>query len=143
MKTHLLSLTPTEFCDATHACPEGRRFAVKYKTMSAVWRACKRVDWLVWILNAIDAEPDEKACRLYMVWCARNTPLADGRTTAALLTDPRSVAALQVGKLPPALPATAPTLCARLRPLVLAASCSSSGTTNSPARMFGRPTQSW
>jgi len=98
MKTALLKLSPARFCDVTNACAEGREFATKHKTMSAVWRACPRVDWLCWILNAIDAEADEKAVRLYMVWCARNTPLADGRTTGALLTDPRSVAACDMAE---------------------------------------------
>jgi len=98
MKTHLLKLTPAKFCDATDACEEGRKFAVKYKTMAAVWRNCPRVDWLCWILNATEAPADEKAVRLYMVWCARNTPLADGRTTLALLTDKRSTDALDVAE---------------------------------------------
>jgi hypothetical protein len=66
--------------------------------MAAVWRNCNRIDWLVWILNTIDAPTDEKACRLYIVWCARNTPLPDGRTMGALLTDPRSLATLAVAK---------------------------------------------
>jgi len=98
MKTHLLKLTPAKFCDATDACEEGRKFAVKYKTMAAVWSNCPRVDWLCWILNQLDVPPDEKAVRLYMVWCARNTPLADGRTTLALLTDKRSTDALDVAE---------------------------------------------
>jgi hypothetical protein len=98
MKTQLLKLTPKQFCAETGACSEGAKFALCHKTMAQVWRACPHVDWLVWILNAIDAPQDEKACRLYMVWCARNTPLADGRTTSALLTDPRSLAALDVAE---------------------------------------------
>jgi len=98
MKTHLLKLTPAKFCDATDACEEGCKFAVKYKTMAAVWRNCPRVDWLCWILNQLDVPPDEKSVRLYMVWCARNTPLADGRTTLDLLTDKRSTDALDVAE---------------------------------------------
>ena len=98
MKTHLLSLSPADFCKATKACEEGAEFAAKYATMAEVWDACNRVDWLVWMLNVIDAPQDEKACRLYMVWCARNTPLADGRTTGALLSDPRSLSALDVAE---------------------------------------------
>lgn len=112
MKTRLLSLTPAEFCAATDACFEGRKFATGHATMAQVWEACPRVDWLVWILNAIDAPADEKACRFYMVWCARNTPLADGRTTGALLTDPRSLAALEVAEKHAAGQATAEELAA-------------------------------
>jgi len=98
MKTHLLSLSPAEFCKATKACSDGAEFATKHATMRDVWDACQRVDWLVWMLDAIDAPQDEKACRLFMVWCARNTPMSDGRTTGALLSDPRSLAALDVAE---------------------------------------------
>jgi hypothetical protein len=96
MKTYLLKLSPADFCEATRACAEGAAFACQRSTMSAVWDACHRADWLCWILEKIDAPSDAKAVRLYMVWCARNTPLADGRTTSALLTDPASLLALEV-----------------------------------------------
>ena len=98
MKTELLNLTPKEFCRITEACSDGIRFALKYKTMKSVWEHCERVDWLCWILNTLDVPADEKACRLYMIWCARNTPLADGRTTLALLTEQRSLDALSVAE---------------------------------------------
>lgn len=98
MNTKLLKMTPREFCAATQACSEGTRFALKYKTMRSVWEHCPRVDWLCWILNGLDVPADEKAVRLYMVWCARNTPMHDGRTTAALLTDQRSHDALAVAE---------------------------------------------
>ena len=93
-----LNLTPKEFCSATDACREGREFAQKYNTMAEVWDACPRAEWLLWILKAIDAPANEKNERLFAVWCARNTPMRDGRTTSALLTDPRSVAALEVAE---------------------------------------------
>ena len=98
MKHQLLKLSPKKFCAATKACDEGFKFAARFKSMSAVWKACPRVDWLIWILNAIRAERDEKAERLFAVWCARNTPMADGRVTGDLLTDPRSHAALEVAE---------------------------------------------
>jgi len=93
-----LNLTPKEFCDATDACEEGREFAEKYNTMAEVWDACPGADWLLWILTAIAAPVNDKTERLFAVWCARNTPMHDGRTTSALLTDPRSVAALEVAE---------------------------------------------
>ena len=98
MKTHLMKLTPAEFCAATDACQEGRAFAEKYATMSEVWENCPRADWMIWILNAIDAPANDKAERLFAVWCARNTPMRDGRITGALLTDPQSIAALEVAE---------------------------------------------
>lgn len=93
-----VSLTPAEFCDVTNACKEGRNFALKYATMAEVWDNCLRIDWLMWIANAINQRPDDRTLRLFAVWCARNTPLADGRKTGELLTDPRSVAVLDVAE---------------------------------------------
>jgi hypothetical protein len=98
MKNHLLKLNPAEFCDQTRACEDGRIFALKHKTMEEVWDNCLKADWLLWILEAIDAPKDEKNLRLFAVWCARNTPLTDGRKTGDLLTDPRSLNALDVAE---------------------------------------------
>jgi hypothetical protein len=98
MKTHLLALSPAEFCRATRACSEGADYAKTQPTMHAVWENCPKVGWLIWILNAIGAPQDDKALRLFAVWCARNTPLADGRKTGDLLTDPRSLSALEVAE---------------------------------------------
>ena len=93
-----LNLTPKKFCSATDACQEGREFARKYNTMAEVWDACQRPDWMLWMLSAIEAPVNDKTERLFAVWCARNTPMRDGRTTGALLTDPRSIAALEVAE---------------------------------------------
>jgi len=93
-----LNLTPKEFCSATDACREGREFAEKYNTMAEVWDACPRADWLLWILTAIAVPVNDKTERLFAIWCARHTPMHDGRTTGALLTDPRSIAALEVAE---------------------------------------------
>jgi hypothetical protein len=93
-----LNLTPKEFCASTDACTKGRKFAEKYNTMAKVWDACQRPDWMLWMLSAIEAPVNDKTERLFAVWCARNTPMRDGRTTGALLTDPRSIAALEVAE---------------------------------------------
>jgi len=93
-----LNLNPKEFCSATDACRDGRKFAEQYNTMAEVWDACPRADWILWILTAIDAPVNDNAERLFAIWCARNTPMHDGRTTGVLLTDPRSIAALEVAE---------------------------------------------
>jgi len=93
-----LNLNPKEFCSATDACQEGQVFAEKYNTMAKVWDACPKADWLLWILTAIDAPANDKAQRLFAIWCARHTPMHDGRTTSVLLTDPRSIEALEVAE---------------------------------------------
>ncbi len=94
----LLNLSPAEFCAATEACPAGRDWALTQPTMSDVWDNCPRVDWLLWIADKMGKKPDDRTLRRFAVWCARNTPLSDGRKTGDLLTDPRSLAALEVAE---------------------------------------------
>jgi hypothetical protein len=96
MKTHLLNLSPTEFCGATDACSSGRDFAVEHATMADVWDACPRVDWLCWILERLEIAPDERKVREFMCWAVTDTPLHDGRKTLDLLTDKRSRNAVNV-----------------------------------------------
>ena len=94
----LLTLSPGEFCRVTEACEGGRAFALQYASMAEVWDRCPRVDWLLWITNKVGQRPDDRTLRLFAIWCARNTPLGDGRVTGDLLTDPRSLAALEVAE---------------------------------------------
>ena len=93
-----LNLTPSQFCDATVACRDGRVFALTQPTMADVWDKCPRADWLLWILNKLDRQAEDRTLRLFAVWCARNTPMSDGRKVRDLLTDPRSLAALEVAE---------------------------------------------
>lgn len=92
------NLTPKQFCDETVACRDGRAFALTQPTMADVWDNCLCVDWLLWILEKIDRSPDDRTLRMFAIWCARNTPMSDGRKTGDLLTDPRSLAALEVAE---------------------------------------------
>ena len=96
--TNLLTLTPAEFCAVTQACAQGRDFAVLYPTMAEVWYNCPRPEWLLWVCDKIGQRPDDRTLRLFAVWCARNTPLGDGRVTGDLIRDPRSLAALEVAE---------------------------------------------
>ena len=93
-----LNLTPKQFCDATVACRDGRAFALTQPTMADVWDNCPCADWLLWILEKIDRSPDGRTLWLFAVWCVRSTPLSDGRKTGDMLTDPRSLAALEVAE---------------------------------------------
>ncbi len=93
----LTEMTPEQFCDATMACSEGRKFALKYQSMGEVWANCPKVDWLLWITDKT-GRPDDRTLRLFAVWCARNTPLPDGRKSGDLITDSRSLAALDVAE---------------------------------------------
>jgi len=96
--SNLLNLSPADFCAATKACDEGRDWALTQPTMIDVWENCPRSEWLLWISDAINQRLDDRMLRLFAIWCARNTPLADGRVTGDLLTDPRSLAALDVAE---------------------------------------------
>ena len=94
----LLNLSPAEFCAATKACEEGDEFALTQLTMADVWDKCPRPDWLLWIVEKLGQQPDDRTLRLFAIWCAKSTPLPDGRKTGDLLTDPRSLAALEVAE---------------------------------------------
>ena len=94
---NLLTLTPAQLCAATDACKEGRDWAITQPTMADVWDNCPRCDWLGWLAQRVDAA-DARTLRLFAVWCARFTPLGDGRVTGDLLTDPRSLAALETAE---------------------------------------------
>lgn len=96
--SHLLKLSPAEFCDATKACADVREWALTQPMMADVWDQCPRADLLLWITDKLGHRPDDRTLRLFAIWCARNTPMSDGRKTGDLLTDPRSLAALKVAE---------------------------------------------
>ncbi len=63
----------------------------------AAWQNCQRPDWMLWLLNELNYL-DERVMRLYACWCARETPLSDGRRVWDLMTDERSRAAVEVAE---------------------------------------------
>ena len=91
-------ITPIEFCEKFKPCPEGRVFVQKHETLAEAWEQCHRPDWMLWVMERIDYPRDHKNLRLFAIWCAKNTPTADGGTTGKLITDPRIVAALEVAE---------------------------------------------
>ncbi len=93
----LTEMTPKQFCDATNACSEGLQFALKYRAMSDVWDNCPTANWLLWITYKT-GRPDDRTLRLFAIWCARNTPLADGGKTGDSITNPQSFVALDVAE---------------------------------------------
>jgi hypothetical protein len=97
MKINLLTLSPSDFCLTTQACKEGVDFAKKHSSMHEVWEKCPNLSWYLWMIERLP-DPPLKELRLFAVWCAQNTPLKDGRTTGCLLTDPRSIRALEVAE---------------------------------------------
>ena len=92
------NLTPKQFCKKNNPCEEGRAFALSQPTMADAWDNCRRVDWMLWVEERLEIKIEPKTLRLFAVWCARNTPLSDGRKTGNLLKDPCSLAALEVAE---------------------------------------------
>ena len=91
--------TPKEFCKEHNACFDGFNYAEQCKTQKEAWDNCLRGDWMLWYLKKAQAIVPEFFWIEVACWCARNTPLADGRTTWDLLTDTRSRKAIEVTEL--------------------------------------------
>ena len=79
------------------ACDDARQWAASQPDLETAWANCHRPDWMVWLLRNLHYEND-RAYRLFARWCARSTPLKDGRTTWDLLKDDRSKRAVEVAE---------------------------------------------
>ena len=79
------------------ACSDARDWTKQVADLREAWAKCQRSDWMIWALRRIGFRNDRKY-RLYACGCARNTPLADGRTLWDLLTDQRSRTAIEVAE---------------------------------------------
>ena len=86
-----------ELLESLDACSEAVKFAAQHPDLKSAWGACKRPDWMLWLLDAIEHR-DDKTYRLFACWCIRNTPLPDGRMVWDLLTDKRSQNAVEVAE---------------------------------------------
>ena len=80
------------------ACEEGVAWALQYETSASAWDACERPDWMLLAIDSVGVSDPHKN-RLFAIWCARHTPLGDGRTTWDLLSDERSRRAVEVAEL--------------------------------------------
>ena len=82
-------MSPAEFAGLFRACQEGREWAVaNCATMDDAW-ATARPDWLVWIATR-PGVLDDRTLRVFAAWSARKVQ--------HLMTDPRSIAALDVAE---------------------------------------------
>ena len=81
------------YLKSLRACSEATAFAEQYGSMQEAWEACRRPDWMMWLLSRVNHQ-DDRAYRRYACWCVRNTPMADGRTVWDMLTDDRSKSAV-------------------------------------------------
>ena len=82
-------MTIQEFCDRLGACQEGREWAMAHcQTMRDVWDTAMP-DWLLWVATRPGVLTDREL-RLFAVWSARRVQ--------SLITDPRSIAAIDVAE---------------------------------------------
>jgi hypothetical protein len=82
-------MTIKEFCDRHKPCREGREWALaNCETMDQVWAKAKP-EWTLWVATRPGVLTDREL-RLFAVWSARQVQ--------HLMTDPRSVAALDVAE---------------------------------------------
>jgi hypothetical protein len=73
------------WCREHDACSGGQAFADKHPTLESFWAACHRPDWMLWVYNRIElSKNNDRALRLFAVWCARSVPQTDPRCNAAI-----------------------------------------------------------
>jgi hypothetical protein len=93
-----------EFCDVHRACDEGREWARENCPTGMMSEAYEKLakseneeekGYFAWTWAR---SFDQRTLRLIAVRMVRETPLADGRRVIDLLTDPRSLAALNVAE---------------------------------------------
>jgi hypothetical protein len=85
-------MTITEFCDQHNACREGRTWALStgLTTVSDLWtHPDLKPEWRMWIFSR-EGVASERNQRLFAVWCSRQVQ--------HLMTDPRSIAAIDVAE---------------------------------------------
>jgi len=86
------NITIADFCDIHDACDEGRKWALStgMTTMSEIWNHPELThEWKIWIFcrKGVTSERNQ---RLFAVWSARQVQ--------PLITDPRSIAAIDVAE---------------------------------------------
>ena len=78
---------------ALDPCPDALAWAKKQRTPAAAWKACKRGDWMLWLLGRLSGPP-ESASRKKLVLCAcecarlalKYVPAGEGRPRRAIET---------------------------------------------------------
>ena len=89
-----------EFCALHGACAPGRDWAAQFPNMASAWEALiaeRRHDWLIWTATCPGVF-DDRTLRLMVIRFVRETPIGNGRYVVDLLTDPRSLAGLNVAE---------------------------------------------
>ena len=73
------------WCREHDACSAGQEFANTHPTLESFWNACQRPDWMLWVYRRLElSKNNDRALRLFAVWCARSIPQTDPRSIAAI-----------------------------------------------------------
>ncbi len=73
------------WCREHDACSAGQEFADNHPTLESFWNACQRPDWMLWVYRRLElSKNNDRALRLFAVWCARSVPQTDPRSIAAI-----------------------------------------------------------
>ena len=73
------------WCREHDACSAGQEFANTHPTLESFWNACHRPDWMLWVYRRLElSKNNDRALRLFAVWCARSIPQTDPRSIAAI-----------------------------------------------------------
>ena len=78
-------------------CDEAAAWLDTQPDPQTAWQTCPRSSWMLWVLDELGYH-DERVLRLFACWCARETPLPDGRKSWDLLVDPRSRSAVELAE---------------------------------------------
>ena len=96
-----MKISTKDFCVLHSACSDGRKWALGISDdLAVVWDAMisgHRLDWLLWTATRPGVFSD-RTLRLLACRFVRETPLADGRKVWDLLTDQRSLAAVEAAE---------------------------------------------
>ena len=83
-------MTAQEVLKSIGTCEPARKW-VGCKSIKTAWAKCERGDWLAWVCGKM---LDRRELVGLLGELVSGTPRRDGRTVRDLLTDPRSIAAL-------------------------------------------------
>lgn len=79
--------TTAEFLADKEPCPDVRDFILQFKTMSEVWEACERPDWMFWLLRRSIPLTQGQAVRLAIAFaenCLGFVPEGEDRPHKAI-----------------------------------------------------------
>jgi hypothetical protein len=75
-------------------CEPGAGWLATQPDLTTAWQNCQRSDWMMWLCNQLDILTNQQDLAIQLA--VLDTPLADGRRVIDLITDPRSLAFIEM-----------------------------------------------